>query len=268
MKRKIFYTTLCLFLPLLCLYAEEKAKMEFVYRLTYQTDTVSKRSTEALMVLRVGETKSMFYPQAKFEKDSLSQTVSSYSEMSAVNDSVRARYGRITATFYVVKDFGNQQLDFVDNVVQRYKYTESLPTMDWQFTDKSKTIMDYECQNAVCTFGGRTYEAWFAPDIPISDGPWKLHGLPGLILEAYDSQHHYEFDFLGMRECAGEMAIPVDDYIKTTKYNLIKTQQLSIDDPGVFIKGVEAAMGIKSESKVPKRFAYQTMEKLSSLNKE
>lgn len=266
--KKILSAILCLTFPLLCSVAGEKAKAEFLYRLTYQLDTVSKRSGEALMALRVGDTASIFYSQAKFERDSLSRLVSSYSEKRAVSDSVRARYGRIYATYYLTKNFESKQLEFVDNVVQRYKYTEQLPAIGWQFTDEKKTVLDYECQKAVCKFGGRTYEAWFAPDIPISDGPWKLHGLPGLILEVYDTQRHYEFAFLGMRDCAGEMAIPVDDCIKTTKYNFLKTKQLSIDDPKAFLKGVEAAMGIKSEGKVPKRFAYQTMEKLTSIKKQ
>lgn len=107
---------------------------------------------------------------------------------------------------------------------------------------------------------------WFAPEIPISDGPWKFHGLPGLVLEAYDVQHHYEFAFLGMRKCAGEVTIPVEDYLKTTKYDFLKTKQLSIDDPNAFLAGIAATMGIKGD-KVPKRLFYKTMELVDSIKK-
>ena len=121
--------------------------------------------------------------------------------------------------------------------------------------------------NAKRQLGGRSYEVWFAPDIPISDGPWKFYGLPGLILEAYDIQHHYEFTFLGMRECAGEVAIPIDDYVKTTKYDFLKTKQLSIDDPNAFLAGIAVTMGIKGD-KVPKRHFYKTMELVESIKKK
>jgi GLPGLI family protein len=64
---------------------------------------------------------------------------------------------------------------------------EDWVTIDWKvFPDKTKLIEGFPCQKAVGNFRGRTYEAWFTHDIPHPYGPWKLHGLPGLILEAKD----------------------------------------------------------------------------------
>lgn len=246
--------------------SNDRASLECVYRLTFLIDTVNSRSVDAMMILRLGKSQSLFYSEAKFESDSLSSNVESASELRAIRDSIRSRYGRMTATYYVMKDFNRGQLDFMDNVMQTYKYTESLPSFDWQYTDEKKTIGEHECQKALCQYGGRQYELWFAPDIPISDGPWKFHGLPGLILEAYDTQHHYEFTFLGMRECAGEIAIPQEEYVKTSKKDYLHVKQLSIDNPNAFLEGIAASMGIKGD-KVPKRHFYKTMELVELIDK-
>lgn len=265
--KKILSTCIFAVFALLGMASSNKAQIECIYRLTYQTDTVNGRSVDALMALRVGEFQSLFYPQAKFESDSLSRNASSMDELQAIEDSIMSKYGRITATYYVLKDFNKQQIDFVDNAIKTYKYSEPLADFGWQYTDEKKKIGEHECQKATCTFSGRCYEIWFAPDIPISDGPWKFCGLPGLVLEAYDTQHHYEFTFLGMRECSGEVAIPADDYVKTTKYDFLKTKQLSIDDPNAFLSGIAITMGIKGD-KLPKRFSYKTMERVECVKKK
>ena len=57
---------------------------------------------------------------------------------------------------------------------------------------------------ATSDFRGRRWTAWFATDIPVSDGPWKLGGLPGLILEAYDKGHQYTFTAVGLERVAEE----------------------------------------------------------------
>ena len=57
---------------------------------------------------------------------------------------------------------------------------------------------------ATADFCGRHWTAWFATDIPVSDGPWKLGGLPGLILEAYDKGHQYTFTAVGLERVKEE----------------------------------------------------------------
>lgn len=70
---------------------------------------------------------------------------------------------------------------------KRYVYLEdSLVIPTWVLIDSTKNINKYTCKLAKTKFWGRIYYAWYTPDIPASKGPWKLHGLPGLILYAYD----------------------------------------------------------------------------------
>lgn len=64
---------------------------------------------------------------------------------------------------------------------------EPTPQISWELTSETKKIGDHVVHKATCHFRGRDYTAWFTTDIPLPYGPWKLQGLPGLILEAYDT---------------------------------------------------------------------------------
>ncbi|WP_242202786.1 GLPGLI family protein [Aestuariivivens insulae] len=91
---------------------------------------------------------------------------------------------------------------------------DKLQKHDWQLTGEKKFIGEYECFKATKTIEVQVVEsrisvngdrgldaeeeslepqmrqqevvAWYAPTIPISNGPANYHGLPGLILEVND----------------------------------------------------------------------------------
>ena len=71
---------------------------------------------------------------------------------------------------------------------------ESLEKPNWVITDETDIILGFPCIKATTNFRGREWIAFFTPDIPIQEGPWKLYGLPGLILKAYDSKRHYFYE--------------------------------------------------------------------------
>jgi len=75
----------------------------------------------------------------------------------------------------------------------RLAISEQLPAIDWKFTPDEKMIGSFACKKATAQFRGRTYTAWYAESIPVSIGPWKLGGLPGLILEASDATGEVHF---------------------------------------------------------------------------
>lgn len=72
--------------------------------------------------------------------------------------------------------------------------SENIPVQNWELQEDTLTITGYLCQKATCRFRGRDYTAWFAPDIPINNGPWKFGGLPGLILKVYDNDKLWIFE--------------------------------------------------------------------------
>jgi GLPGLI family protein len=62
-------------------------------------------------------------------------------------------------------------------------------------TSQEKIIGGFQCKQAFTSFRGRDYEAWYAVSLPLPMGPWKLNGLPGLILEAKDKEEEVVFQF-------------------------------------------------------------------------
>jgi GLPGLI family protein len=56
-------------------------------------------------------------------------------------------------------------------------------TMAWKLTGNRREILGYPCMEAIYIRDSVKTVAWFTPSIPISTGPAKYHGLPGLILE-------------------------------------------------------------------------------------
>lgn len=98
----------------------------------------------------------------------------------AVND----RYGNM---FF--KDFSASRL-LIRQLIwgKAYRTEEPLPSIQWTITPETRQIGKFNCHKALTRFRGRDYEAWFCPDVPVKDGPWKFQGLPGLIMDIYDSK--------------------------------------------------------------------------------
>jgi GLPGLI family protein len=59
--------------------------------------------------------------------------------------------------------------------------------LNWRLKDEIKKIGNFNCQKATTEFRGREYIAWFTKDVLVPFGPWKFQGLPGLIIEIYDT---------------------------------------------------------------------------------
>lgn len=93
---------------------------------------------------------------------------------------------RKTVRMYVEKDFGNSELKLYNRFGEDDGYyTEPFDELKWEIqTDSTATVLGYECFMATTHYHGREWKGWFAPEIPVQDGPWKLQGLPGLILKA------------------------------------------------------------------------------------
>lgn len=63
---------------------------------------------------------------------------------------------------------------------------DSLKTIPWQLLSERRKIGKFLCYKAQGRVSGRDYVAWYTLQVPVGKGPWKLYGLPGLIIEAHE----------------------------------------------------------------------------------
>lgn len=79
-----------------------------------------------------------------------------------------------------------------------YEGYESTPDIVWTLTNDTLTVGGYLCQTATCNFRGVAWHVWYTEEIPSSAGPWRLRGLPGLIVEAESGAHTFRLVELRM----------------------------------------------------------------------
>lgn len=117
-----------------------------------------------------------------------------------------------------------------------YSYAESGTPIVWNFDEDTDTICGYTCQKAVGEYGGRTWMVWYSTEIPVSFGPWKLCGLPGLVLAAKDSEGIHQFKAITFRKSSTPMNLkPYANAIKTSREQFIKSKNKFEQNPMVNI---------------------------------
>lgn len=116
----------------------------------------------------------------------------------------------------------------------------------WEIHDESKDIGGYNCQKATTDFKGRKYTAWFTTDLPFSSGPWKLQGLPGLILTATDSREEVKFEYAGFDKIGGETQIVIEapsTAIKSTSTEVKKLEEAFKSNPQAYLQSKQGRSG-------------------------
>ena len=87
-----------------------------------------------------------------------------------------------------------------------YEGYEPTPDIAWTLTDDTLTVSGYHCQQATATFRGVKWHVWYTEEIPSSAGPWRLRGLPGMIVEAKSEAH--TFRLVEVRQEASPITAP------------------------------------------------------------
>lgn len=170
----------------------DTASLRIVYRLTY-VGAPKDAPRSSRWGLLVGSRNTRFYNLMYERADS------ALSEWHKRNDRI------LVVPQITLEPVGEVFRDCKKNefrVIQRFpfqnsyvvEYEESAIVPEWSLYSDTDTVGSYACRQARIDYGGRTWTAWYAPEIPINAGPWKLFGLPGLILRVVDDTGTYAFE--------------------------------------------------------------------------
>lgn len=173
--------------------------MEFVYDFYWCNDTtdwLDDNFTKDRMLLQIGKDgMSKFSSYKNLTVDSLLMNMTQDQVVDAAIEG-KLSNGEFMTIF---KNYPDGKLTHTEKIcMDWFMYEEEMPVLDWQLTDSVADILGYECLSAECEFRGRKWEVFYCEDIPIMDGPWKLQGLPGLIMKATDENGHYNFECVGI----------------------------------------------------------------------
>lgn len=194
---------------------------QFIYEYQFKSDSLNRAeiSTEN-MVLQTSPKGSRFYSQVKQVYDST-----------------------LTASFKNAKGMQNAHFDFT-HLKQAKVNTEVLKTYPdlkrvlktrisstplvlsheakpvWKISNEKSNVLGYDVQKATTEMYGRNWVAWFAPEIPVQDGPHELCGLPGLILKAEDTKGHHVFTLVATKKTE----------VSTDELTLKKAREIEVNE--------------------------------------
>jgi len=251
-----YHLTTIILLCTLSLYSQstiDSLRYKVNYELSFQPDStdVFSRKKET-MHLYLGEQISQFNSRGRALSDSLHNSIDKGVIGSTVWKNSMAE-SKTDFDHKITKNRANNYFYYDLKILQdKLFYTEPLPKLKWEITSETKDISGFKVQKAFTSYSGRDYIAWFTPEIPISDGPYKFSGLPGLILEIHDTSNEYVFTFQGFEELPGKIGItlPPETYQESSKKDLLALKNRYEQDPMKYINNYVGKEGKRVTVKI------------------
>lgn len=194
-------------------------------------------------ILQVGDRCSFFGIYPEYRLDSLGFRI--IEDMSVVYDDEfrelceKWNYRSHTRKLYREhSDVG--MLKIYDSVgMDKYWYKEPQPEFDWVIDDDTRQIGPYVCRKATTTFRGRDWVAWYAEEIPVSEGPWKFAGLPGLIVQVQDTAREHTFTLSRVRAAGNPILVTDVLASRTDREKFLEKKRRYARNPLLFFGGAD-----------------------------
>lgn len=141
---------------------------------------------------------------------------------------------------------------------------DPVPQLAWTYEPKSKKIGGYNCKFARVTFRGRTYEAWYTDELPITHGLWKFNGLPGALVEIQSTDRVILFRLVSVeRGLKTPIAAPTGGQ-RLTMQEFVKYKASSTED---FVNALKAKLPRGAEVTVSTKGDYNIETDFSDVKK-
>ncbi|PKP07229.1 MAG: hypothetical protein CVU10_06700 [Bacteroidetes bacterium HGW-Bacteroidetes-5] len=264
MKRALFILSILLFACSAFSQEKDSAQIRVMYRYKAKNFADREGRSEDLLYLDAGRNHSVFYSRRTFLLDSAKEALTARG-LSPEEVFLGTKGMKQGIQERIIKNYSSGHITVFSKVLtQKYWYTDRMDSVEWDLTDDTLTVGSYFCYGAKCTFRGREWQAWYTPEIPSMDGPWKFTGLPGLILKAEDSAKEFTFESIGVVHLVPKVGIvnPLESnksgYIETDRKTYLQIKRKSVEDikgsitsQGMTILSVVDENGV--ETQIPKR---------------
>ncbi|MCX2451582.1 GLPGLI family protein [Pedobacter sp. PLR] len=238
------FITIVLVLIKVNTFAQQKDNVvgKVFYTFKHMSDTTQQNSyREENMKLYVGKSLNEYFSADQEKKDSLR-----LKQIESGGGFVINTGGKKTTATQILTDKVTKKIIIKESLIKKYYYEDAYPNIIWKITSEVKEIGDIKCTKAEGNYKGRVYYAWFTTELPLTGAPWKLLGLPGLVLEAYDTKKQVMFLFAGIEKNHGkisEINLEPPGAIKTTKKDYLQMETVAKSDPMGFINSTAADAG-------------------------
>ena len=221
----------------------ENALMECLYTYTIKGNIDQDTTGTPVFItyktlLQANATVSKFWDWHSFKLDSILFTSTNLLKQDSIKKLTNYYYKNVKYLYtdFVLKNYPNGKLTVTEDLaLNNYQYELPKNEWVWNLTDDTMTVCGYSCNKAITTYGGRQWTAWYAPEIAISDGPWQLYGLPGLILKAVDSTGEHCFEAVSIRNAVHPIYLTNDfQRLKIGKDRFLKLWAQFIKDPQMY----------------------------------
>ncbi len=181
-------------------YAQKNIEIKYNEVITYKTHIGWQKPPEHLSTLYINDDESCFI---------LLKPYGEVKHLSVEKGDIYYDSGTKYPNF-IINKYKSDHLTFLGQFFKKYCLVkDNKPSIQWKISNEKKKVGEYTIQKATGEFRGRKYTAWFSSQVPLSLGPWKLIGLPGLIFEAYDSTGNVSFQLTSIKNKKGKIKFDV-----------------------------------------------------------
>ena len=184
----------------------DTAQFRAVYTFSYKTrPELAQFNRRDVVFLDIGERVTKFYSRYTQMRDSVaSEGIKNNLTAMEIQDMRRDIPRGTKPIYYQWLDKKKAQVS-TEFLYNGYIYEEPMEMPEWMLHEDTMTVLGYRCKRATTHYFGRDWEVYYAPEIQLSRGPWKLWGLPGLITRATDADHYFLFEMTNFERLSGHV---------------------------------------------------------------